>query len=81
MAPRSARTSQSSRLFLGADKGPDTPSRVIQFENVKTPAQAQSPAGLLENVDIPSLAQALGMTPQELVAAWSWDVIDRPTLP
>jgi hypothetical protein len=49
-------------------------SRVIQFENVKTPAQAHRRAALLESADIASLARALTLTPQELVDAWSWDV-------
>jgi hypothetical protein len=49
-------------------------SRVIQFENVKTPAQAHRRAALLETADIASLAQALSLTPQELVEAWNWDV-------
>jgi hypothetical protein len=49
-------------------------SRVIQFENVKTPAQVHRRAALLESADIASLARALALTPQELVDAWSWDV-------
>jgi hypothetical protein len=49
-------------------------SRVIQFENVKTPAQTRRRAALLESADIASLARALTLTPQELVEAWSWDV-------
>src|SRR4029077_18787862 len=48
-------------------------SRVIQFENVKTPAQMHRRAALLESADITSLARALTLTPQELVDAWSWD--------
>ena len=49
-------------------------SRVIQFENVKTPAQVHRRSALLESADIASLARALTLTPQELVDAWSWDV-------
>jgi hypothetical protein len=49
-------------------------SRVIQFENNKTHAQAQRRAALLASADITSLARALTLTPQELVDAWSWDV-------
>jgi hypothetical protein len=49
-------------------------SRVVQFENVKTPAQMQRRAALLEGADIASLAEALALTPQELIEAWSWDV-------
>jgi hypothetical protein len=49
-------------------------SRVIQFENVKTPAQVHRRTTLLETADIASLARALALTPQELVDAWNWDV-------
>jgi hypothetical protein len=49
-------------------------SRVIQFENIKTPAQVHRRTVLLESADIASLARALTLTPQELVDAWSWDV-------
>ena len=51
-------------------------SRVIQFENVKTPAQMHRRSALLESADIASLARALTLTPQELIDAWSWD-LDR----
>jgi hypothetical protein len=49
-------------------------SRVIQFENVKTPAQMHRRAALLESADIASLARALTLTSEELVDAWNWDV-------
>ncbi len=49
-------------------------SRVIQFENNKTHAQAQRRAALLASADITSLARALTLTAPELVDAWSWDV-------
>lgn len=51
-------------------------SRVIQFENIKTPAQMHRRAALLEAADITSLARAVSLTPEELVDAWNWD-IDR----
>jgi hypothetical protein len=47
-------------------------SRVIQFENIKTPAQRQRRTALFDGVDVTSLAQALGLTPQEMIAAWPW---------
>jgi hypothetical protein len=47
-------------------------SRVIQFENVKTPEQRKRLGNLLENVDITGLAGALGLTDMDLVPAWPW---------
>jgi hypothetical protein len=49
-------------------------SRVIRFDNAKTPAQRQRRAALLESIDIGSLAGVLGLTAEELAAAWPWDV-------
>jgi hypothetical protein len=49
-------------------------SRVISFDNAKTPAQRQRRAAILESIDISSLAGVLGLTTEELVAAWPWDV-------
>jgi hypothetical protein len=49
-------------------------SRVIQFENTKTPAQMHRRATLFESADITALARALALTPPELVDAWNWDV-------
>jgi hypothetical protein len=63
-----------SAFFSVKMKGLLRRSRVIQFENVKTPAQARRRAALLESADIASLARALTLTPQELVDAWNWDV-------
>jgi hypothetical protein len=48
-------------------------SRVIQFQNAKTPAQHQRRAALLETVDIASFAGALGLAPDELISAWPWE--------
>jgi hypothetical protein len=49
-------------------------SRVIQFDNVKTPAQRQRRSALLESIDIGSLAGVLGLSDQALIAAWPWEV-------
>jgi hypothetical protein len=48
-------------------------TRVIQFENAKTPAQQKRRSGLFEYVDLPAFSKALGMTEQELIAAWIWE--------
>ena len=48
-------------------------TRVIQFENAKTPAQRQRRAVLLEGVDLAAFAGALGLAGPELMAAWSWN--------
>jgi hypothetical protein len=87
---RALATSLLARLGLGPVVGEDTSelkgffsvqvkgllrrSRVIQFENAKTPAQRQRRAALFEAVDIASLARALGLAPQELIAAWTWEM-------
>jgi hypothetical protein len=47
-------------------------SRVIQFENAKTAEQIKRRAALLESVDIAAFAGALGLTGEELIAAWPW---------
>lgn len=48
--------------------------RVIEFTNVKSPAQRQQRAALFERVDLASFAKALGLAPHDLITAWSWDV-------
>jgi hypothetical protein len=48
-------------------------SRVIEFENAKTPAQRHRRAALFETVDLAGFAAALGLTGPELLAAWSWN--------
>ncbi|GGF24655.1 hypothetical protein GCM10011611_33380 [Aliidongia dinghuensis] len=49
-------------------------SRVIQFETLKTPAQRVRRTALFEVVDIAAFARALKISPEELIAAWTWDV-------
>jgi hypothetical protein len=49
-------------------------SRVIEFENAKTPARRQGRAALFERIDMASFASALALTPEELIAAWSFDL-------
>jgi hypothetical protein len=48
-------------------------SRLIRFENARTPAQLQRRAALLEVIDVASFAEALGLTFPELIAGWVWD--------
>lgn len=59
-------------FFSVKTKGLLRRSKVIQVEDVKTPAQANRRSALLESVDISAFAKALALTPQELVDAWSW---------
>jgi uncharacterized protein DUF5691 len=61
-------------FFSVKTKGLLRRAKAIQFENVKTSAQVHRRAMLLDSVDIVAFAQALAMTPQELVDAWSWSV-------
>jgi hypothetical protein len=61
-------------FFSVQTKGLLRRSRVIRFENAKTPAQRQRRAALFEDVDITSFAGTLGLNPQELIAAWTWDL-------
>jgi Family of unknown function (DUF5691) len=61
-------------FFSVHTKGVLRHSRVIQFENAKTAAQLQRRAALLESVDIVVFTGALGLAPDELIAAWSFDV-------
>jgi hypothetical protein len=48
-------------------------TRVIRFENAKTPAQRQRRAELFEVVDVAAVAAALRLSPQDLLAAWPWN--------
>jgi hypothetical protein len=59
-------------FFSVTTKGLLRRTRVIQFENVKTPAQRQRRTALLESVDIAWFAGVLGFTGAELIAAWPW---------
>jgi Family of unknown function (DUF5691) len=49
-------------------------SRVIEFENAKTPAQRLRRTALFEGIDMASFASALVLAPNELIAAWSFDL-------
>jgi len=61
-------------FFAVQAKGLLRRSRVIRFDNAKTGAQRQRRSALLESIDVSSLAGVLGLTAEELVAAWPWDV-------
>ena len=61
-------------FFTVKTKGILRRSRVIEAERPKTPAQWQRRKALLDGADLASFAAALGITPQELIAAWSWNV-------
>ena len=61
-------------FFSVKTKGILRRSRVIEAERPKTPAQWQRRKALLDNADLASFAGALGITPQELIAAWDWNV-------
>jgi hypothetical protein len=60
-------------FFSVKTKGLLRRSRVIEFENAKTPAQRQRRAALLESVDLAAFATALGLAAPELMAAWPWN--------
>jgi len=49
-------------------------SRVIEIERPKTPAQWQRRKALLDGTDLMSFSDALGLAPQDLIAAWDWNV-------
>ena len=61
-------------FFSVKTKGILRRSRVIEAERPKTPAQWQRRKALLDGADLASFAGALGITPQELIAAWDWNV-------
>ena len=60
-------------FFSVKTKGLLQRSRVIVFENAKTAAQQLRRAALFEGVDIASFAAALGLTAEDVIAAWTWD--------
>jgi hypothetical protein len=60
-------------FFAIKTKGLLRRSRVVAFENAKTPAQRQRRATLFENVDLAAFAGALGLAGAELLAAWPWN--------
>ncbi|WP_298877927.1 DUF5691 domain-containing protein [uncultured Bradyrhizobium sp.] len=61
-------------FFAVKTKGLLRRSRVIDFQTPKTPAQWQRRKALLDGTDLTSFAGALGLTPQDLIAAWDWHV-------
>lgn len=61
-------------FFSVKTKGLLRRSRVIQIETPKTPAQWQRRKVLLDGTDLTSFSGALGLGPQDLIAAWDWNV-------
>jgi hypothetical protein len=61
-------------FFSVQTRGLPRRSRAVQFENAKTAAQLQRRAALFESIDIAAFAGALDLAPQELMAAWTWNV-------
>jgi hypothetical protein len=61
-------------FFSVRTKGMLRRSRVIEAVPLKTPAQWRRREALLDEVDLASFATALGVTPNELIAAWDWKV-------
>jgi hypothetical protein len=61
-------------FFAIKTKGLLRRSRMIEFENAKTPAQRLRRTALFDGVDIASFASALALAPSELMAAWSFDL-------
>lgn len=61
-------------FFSVKTKGILRRSRVIEAERPKTPAQWQRRKALLESANLASFSGALGVSPQELIAAWDWNV-------
>jgi hypothetical protein len=59
-------------FFTVKTKGLLRRSRVIEFENMKTPAQRQRRAALLKNVEIAAFAGTLAMKSEQLIDAWPW---------
>jgi hypothetical protein len=61
-------------FFSVKTKGLLRRSRVIEIATPKTPAQWQRRKTLLDGTDLTSFASALGLVPQDLIAAWDWNV-------
>ena len=61
-------------FFSVKTKGLLRRSRVVQAEPPKTPAQWQRRKALFEGADLAAFSGALGLAPQELIAAWDWNV-------
>lgn len=61
-------------FFSVKTKGLLRRSRIIQAEPPKTPAQWQRRKALFDGADLASFSGALGLAPQDLIAAWDWNV-------
>ncbi|WFU21722.1 DUF5691 domain-containing protein [Bradyrhizobium sp. CB1717] len=61
-------------FFSVKTKGLLRRSRVVQAEALKTPAQVQRRKALFESAGLASFCGALGLAPQELIAAWEWNL-------
>ncbi|MBR1086813.1 hypothetical protein JQ621_04910 [Bradyrhizobium manausense] len=61
-------------FFSVKTKGLLRRSRVIEIERPKTPAQWQRRKALFDGTDLMSFSGALGLSPQDLIAAWDWNV-------
>ena len=61
-------------FFAVKTKGLLRRSRVVQAEPLKTPAQSLRRKALFDGADLASFSGALGLAPQELIAAWDWNV-------
>lgn len=60
-------------FFAVKTKGLLRRSRVVQAEPLKTPAQSLRRKALFDGADLASFSGALGLAPQELIAAWDWN--------
>ncbi|MBH5396880.1 hypothetical protein HZZ13_03610 [Bradyrhizobium sp. CNPSo 4010] len=65
-------TAELAGFFAVKTKGLLRRSRVVQAEPVKTAAQSLRRKALFDGADLTSFAGALGLAPQELIAAWDW---------
>ncbi|MBR0780446.1 DUF5691 domain-containing protein [Bradyrhizobium iriomotense] len=67
-------TAELAGFFSVKTKGLLRRSRVVQAEPLKTPAQVQRRKALFDGADLASLCGTLGLAPQELIAAWEWNL-------
>ncbi|WP_439400735.1 DUF5691 domain-containing protein [Bradyrhizobium sp. DASA03068] len=66
-------TAELAGFFAVKTKGLLRRSRVVQAEPLKTAAQSLRRKALFDGADLTSFADALGLAPQELIAAWDWN--------
>lgn len=66
-------TAELAGFFAVKTKGLLRRSRVVQAEPLKTQAQSLRRKALFDGADLTSFAEALGLAPQELIAAWDWN--------